>query len=428
MAAVLRGAGLLLGALATILVARALQPDRFGDYAFVLSLVTIVSVPPTIGLRQTLARETAYATARNETTRLAAIWQWAFGWSAVIAILLAAALALWALRAPAPDGMRGPLLAGALALLLMPAPQIFAGVLQGLGRIKSSLVPEAIVRPVLLLILIALLRLVAPDDWTTVTVMLLAVVVAVAAEAGVSAALFLRATGFRPGQPHSSTVDLPRAALGLSVLSFGAIASVHLINTNLDVVMLGLLADDTAAGLYRGATVLSELVAFGLGVVNFVILPRVAGFHAQGDRDGLQRLVTLSARVITGMAVIGFVVILLAGRLLLSGLFGAEFSGGQSALVILAFGQLVNAIFGPVALVLNMTGHERLTLLGVSVAVVLNTGLNLALIPQFGIEGAAIASASALAVWNVLLAVLLWRRLGYSSTVFGGQVRSPKRP
>lgn len=421
-AAILRGAGLLLGALATIVIARLLQPDRFGDYAFVLSLVTIVSVPPTIGLRQVLARGTAYATARDDPARLSALWLWAFGWSFGIAVVLALGLAGWALFGPVAADMRLPLLVGALVLLLLPAPQIFAGVLQGLGHVLASLTPEALVRPMVLLALTALAFVAAPQGGPLVTTMLLAFAIAVVLEAALGATLFLRWTGFSRHQARAQRAGLRRGALALSALSFGAIASVHLINANLDVVMLGLLTDDRQTGLYRAATVVSELVAFGLGVVNFIILPRIAGLHARGDRAGLQRLTTQSARVITAMATVGLAVILLAGGAILSGLFGGDFVGGRHALIILAFGQFANALFGPVALVLNMTGQERLTLIGVTVAVGLNVVLNLALIPAYGIEGAAIASASALILWNIVLAVLLKRRVGYGSTIFGTSV------
>lgn len=427
-AAALRGAGLLLGALATILIARLLQPDGFGDYAFVLSLVTLVSVPPTIGLRQVLARETAYAVTRSDTARLQGLWVWAFGWSFGIAVVLSLSLCGWVILGQGESSLRLPLLAGALVLLALPIPQLFAGVLQGLGRVTASLVPEALVRSVSLLALIGVIWGATGQDGPEVVTLVLAFAAAVALEATVSAILFRRATGFRARQTLAARLDVPRGALALSALSFGAIASVHMINNNLDVVMLGFLTDERETGLYRAATLLSELVAFGLAVVNFVILPRIAGLHARGDRAALQRLVTVSTRVITATAAVGLAIILLAGTPILSGLFGAEFVAARTALVILAFGQLANALFGPVALVLNMTGHERLTLAGVSVAVVLNAVLNLILIPLYGMEGAAVASAAALILWNIVLAVLLKRRAGYSSTVVGGQVRPPKRP
>ena len=55
-------------------------------------------------------------------------------------------------------------------------------------------------------------------------------------------------------------------------------------------------------------------------------------------------------------------------------------------------------------------------------AAVLNLVLNLLLIPAFGIVGAAVASAISLISWNLILAVLVYRRLGIHSTALG-QIR-----
>jgi O-antigen/teichoic acid export membrane protein len=72
-------------------------------------------------------------------------------------------------------------------------------------------------------------------------------------------------------------------------------------------------------------------------------------------------------------------------------------------LVILCVGQLVNASMGSVASVLNMTGHERETTKSVLVGAFVNVTLNLALVPVWGMIGAAIATACTLVVWNVIM-------------------------
>jgi O-antigen/teichoic acid export membrane protein len=85
--------------------------------------------------------------------------------------------------------------------------------------------------------------------------------------------------------------------------------------------------------------------------------------------------------------------------------------------VILAFGQLINVLFGPVGILLNMTGHERDTMRGLTMAAVLNVLLSLTLIPMFGINGAAIASAITLVICNVLLWKSVRKRLDIQSAI-----------
>ena len=66
-----------------------------------------------------------------------------------------------------------------------------------------------------------------------------------------------------------------------------------------------------------------------------------------------------------------------------------------------------------------MTGHERDTATGVGIAAAVNVTLNVLLIPLWGIEGAAIATAISLMTWNILLAVWVYRRLGIYTTAAG---------
>ncbi len=409
------GAGLL--AVVTAVSARALHPEGFGAYAFIVALVTIASIPTTVGLRQTVARETAYATARGALTAIGSTWIWAVKWTLLVTVAMAGAVTGWALWAVDDPALARHMLIAAAILFLLPLPRMTAGVLQGLGKVALSQIPEQIVRPLVLLGLVLAAWWLAGGAPVTVSTMLVLFAIALAAEGGTSTLFLLRAMPFRLRDSLARGPDISRRALAMSAVSFGAIAGVYLVNSNLDVVMLGLLGSTAETGIYKAAATLSELVAFGLGAINTVLMPRIAGLHASGDRAALQRVVLRATWLISGFALVAALGLVLAGRPLLALVFGDGYAAGYAALIILVVGQLANALFGPVALILNMTGHERLTLAGHSLSVVANAVLNLALIPRLGIEGAAIATASSLLTWNLLLAIALKRRTGFYSTV-----------
>lgn len=417
----LRMVGVVLSAGVTVVVARSLQPENFGTYAFVLSIITVASIPATIGLRQTVTRETAYGVANDDSAYPAQVWIWALRTAAWTTALVASGIGAWALFAVNDTDFLRHLLIGIVILFLLPAPQILGGALQGLGRVVQSQLPEFIFRPALLLALVLVFGMwIAPGD-LSVSMVLIFFAAAVAVE-GIASAWFLgigAAARLRTSTAKSKPVA--SRSLAVSAISFGAIASVQLINNNLDILMLGVLEGDSGVGIYRAATAITILVSFGLVVVNTVITPQIVGLHAKQHRQALQALVTRSARTIALWALAGALGIAIGGRLILDVLFGAAYSGGYGVLTILALGQFANAIFGPVALILNMTGNERLTLIGVTLSVIVNAALNLALIPRFGIEGAAIATAVSLILWNLLLVIALKRRTGLNSTVFGFQ-------
>jgi O-antigen/teichoic acid export membrane protein len=72
-----------------------------------------------------------------------------------------------------------------------------------------------------------------------------------------------------------------------------------------------------------------------------------------------------------------------------------------------------------VGALLNMTGHERDTMNGMIVAMVVNVGLNLVLAPLYGMAGAAAATATSVLVWNILLRKAVLKRLLIESSALG---------
>ena len=415
---VIRVCGLIFGALATAMLARLLQPEKFGEYSFVLAVMTILSMPLAFGLRQTLMREIAYARAHADTGRNLQIWAWAVNraiWAtAVFAVILAAWVA-WGIN---DADLQWQMALGVGIYLFLPTPKLLSGVLHGMGHTVQSQFPEFVLRPFLTIVILSGVWIAGDPPSLSVSVALLIFALTLLADAALSVMLLKRGSDFRfwpQKQSHPKTTQ--GWALTISTLSFGAIASVQLINNNLDIVMLGLLSTDAQVGLYKAATVLSTIAVFGLGAVNTVIMPQVAKLHAEGNSEHLQEMITKAARIITAFGIGGAVITWVFGKFLLTLIFDSSYEGAFSALVILTVGQFANACFGPVALILNMTGHQKLTLIGVTTAVLVNGALNLALVPHYGMEGAAIATAVSLVLWNALLAIALKRRTGYSSSI-----------
>ena len=90
--------------------------------------------------------------------------------------------------------------------------------------------------------------------------------------------------------------------------------------------------------------------------------------------------------------------------------FGTEFLIAKNTLLILLIGQIVNAMSGSVGFILQMTGREKVYQNILLLTLVINITLNIILIPKFGIEGAAIASAFSLLLWNLCSVFYIYRK------------------
>lgn len=87
---------------------------------------------------------------------------------------------------------------------------------------------------------------------------------------------------------------------------------------------------------------------------------------------------------------------------------------------ILAIGMLSRAAVGPAERLLNMLGERKQCAAVYALAFAINLVLCVLLIPRLGIEGAAVATSTALAVESVLLYRIAKRRLGFHVFIMGG--------
>ena len=99
--------------------------------------------------------------------------------------------------------------------------------------------------------------------------------------------------------------------------------------------------------------------------------------------------------------------------------FGAEFTRARTALTILVLGQIANVAAGHVGVLMTMTGHEKRVAATVSAAAGCNVILNFLLIPRFGIEGAAAATAISVILWNTFTLCWVIKHLRINPTIFG---------
>ncbi|WP_424938726.1 polysaccharide biosynthesis C-terminal domain-containing protein [Algiphilus sp.] len=167
-----------------------------------------------------------------------------------------------------------------------------------------------------------------------------------------------------------------------------------------DLVILGAFVNMDQVGLYAAAARLSLLAAVVLRIVNLVVAPFLAQAYHAGRLVDFRRLLKIST---IGAALVGsplfFGIVIWSEELL--ALFGHGYVGATLELRILALGQYINLLTGPVSFALTMSRHERANmLLNILAAAVSLIGL-LILVPLLGSVGAAIATTLALSCLNI---------------------------
>jgi len=165
----------------------------------------------------------------------------------------------------------------------------------------------------------------------------------------------------------------------------------------MDILMLGYFTDATTVGLYHPAARTAGLLQALLLSFISIYAPMMAQFHREGDRKKMGDTYKLVSRWLLMCAIpISAVFIIFPGKVML--LFGPEYLPSAKILVILTGATFIQAIFGAAGPTLSMSGHTKLVLWNTIGAFALNFGLNIFLIPNYGIIGAAIATLTSLIV------------------------------
>lgn len=397
-------------ALATsILLARWLGPEAYGQYIFVLSIISILALPLGPGLGQLVTRQVARYQHSEEWGLFRGLLRLAHQWVIAGSTIMAVAIILLAVRNAswASDDRWTLLFLATLLLPLLGFNALRSGTLRGLRNVFYAHLPEMLARPGLHLIIVCGLMLSGVLNPATA---LASQIIATAFALGIGGWFLWR---LKPVSVTQAQPDYRHKEWTYALLPFTLLSAVGTLNGEIGILLLGWLGDSEDIAALRVAMSGAVLVAMPLSIVNMVIGPYISRAHQDNDKSGLQRLSRQSARAALATALPIALPLIFFGGPIVQFVFGDVYRDTATLpLLILSIGQLVNVGFGSVGMFLTMSGYERDTLSGQIVALLVNATAALILIPSFGAVGAALSVAIGLVTWNLILAMLIIKRLG----------------
>jgi O-antigen/teichoic acid export membrane protein len=184
--------------------------------------------------------------------------------------------------------------------------------------------------------------------------------------------------------------------------------------TRIDVVLISALRGPADAAVYVAVTRLLVLGQFAVQAVQAAMSPQISSLLAADDRTAVEQLYQLSTAWLVMLSWPIYLLFASYGPPVLSILGKSYAHGGDDVVTLLAVGMLFAAASGPVDVLLLMAGQSRRSLFNRFIALVVNVGVDLVLIPRMGILGAAIGWAIALIAANVLGLFQVRGVLGFS--------------
>ncbi len=382
----LAGRGLQVGC--NVAVARLLGPVLFGMYSIGWTMLRVGGIVTPLGLDLGVIHcATRYAATDSARLRKVLVQSLAFAvlTGAVAGLGLCLGARALAHHVFKKDGLTPLIYAFALGFPLVAALRVASASTRVSQRMQYSVYSEVITQPAVNLALIVAFYLIG---WR-----LLGMVAAAVASCAIALALALYYEARLFPQlrwPARGPRSVTRELLGFSLASWGGTVSISLIPW-VDRLFVGAFLAPAEVGAYQAAAQATVLFAMIAGAFNGAVAPRISMLCHSPDPRRLNDLYGVAAKWALYANIPFFLVFCSSPRALLALVYGADYAGGATPLVILAAAHLIDAAVGGMGALLLFSGRRGLFFLISGSALILAAALNYLLVPRFGVVGAALA-------------------------------------
>jgi O-antigen/teichoic acid export membrane protein len=382
-----------------IYIARAFSQENVGLFYLSLSVIGLIGIWRDFGLPAAMQRYVPYFEAKKQGAKAISLLKVSYAANALLGLALFAVLFLLAdfigsiyQNASIADGLR--MLSA--YVLFENLFKVSTAYLQGRGDIKSIQFLGNVQNVSKFALTIALFGIFGASLFTLSLAFTLSFVVVL-----LLAIPFMRRR--LSDLPSTMGDGLSRSELVRDILPFGftltIVQSFWILISSTDRALLGYFGNPATSvetvAIYSVATQLALTITVFPGAVGSIFLPVISRLAGKGDRPAMLNVIQTSQRWILFVTIpIALATMAFAGEML-SVFYGSSYRPGGNAMSIFILGLLFSTISYPVSLALAGMRLVRLELYVAIASAIANIALNVALVPQFGMEGAAFASAIA---------------------------------
>ena len=392
-----------------ISVGRLFGPEAYGLYTIGLTILRLGGMVSILGMNSAVVRYGARYKSENRD-RLGGVLLLSIGVPFLIGAIVGGALFLaapWLASAVFKEPSLKPIIRlFALGIGPLAGLQVAAAATRISKHMQFWVLSEELTQPALALLLTLIVALLGLGILGAIAAIVLSV------GAALMVALYYVRRLFPEARVKWASSSRPwRELLLYSVAISGAqisIVSMYWI----DRLVLGSYRPAVEVGIYQAAVQSSVLFAIILGSFNTIFSPLVADLWHRGEQRRLEAVYRISTKWGLYLSLPFFVLIWSAPSLVLSAVFGPDYSSGALALKILAVGQLINVGTGGVGLLLSITGHHKRWVLTAAAMLAVDLALLFVLVPRYGMVGAAVATSATISATYVLGLVQVRRTLG----------------
>ena len=397
--------------LARILIARNYSQEEYGIFSLSYVVLSIFSTISLMGLKGGVTRQVAHFNGKDQKPKTKGIILTSILSVLIISILLSVFLFYLSDVISnfifKDEKLVIPLKIVSIAIPFLSLTYLFSSIFRGFERVKEKILFENLLLNILFIILLIPAFLIKINFTSILILFIMSIILnflffLTHIYKKKSLLFFERISKYKKNL-HSK--ELLYFSLPLLIISI-----LYMTMSWADSIMLGFFKDIETVGLYNSALPLARLLPIMHSSMGFIYLPIASGLIARNQSVKLQNLYVLISRWILLLTLPLFSILFFFPRYVLSFLFGSSYIGASSVLIILSIGFIFHVILGPNGSTLTAFGNVKIQMYSSVASMVSNIGLNIILIPPYGIQGAAVATAVSLVIPNLILSIELFRR------------------
>jgi O-antigen/teichoic acid export membrane protein len=406
-------AGTFIGMLFDILLKKVLtshlSPADFGTYSLALTVISITGAVATLGLNEGVPRYIAFFRGSHEEQKIHELII-----SAIMMGLIAGLLAM--LVSPvlfehlAGNGfdVQGNILS-VVKVLVFAIPftillNLTVAIYRGFDRTSVNMYFYNIIRPLSLLIFAST----AVFLGSSLRGVVFSDVLSMMLTFGIMSVYFLRKPPVKP----QWNLKFSEPTKQLIKYSFPLLISATLINlmTWTDTIILGYFKSTQVVGIYSAVIPLIGFLTMIINSMGFVYIPVASKLWGEKKIQLIGPIYQIMTKWCFMLTFPIFALMFLYPELILTRLYGTEYASGAIVLRILALGFVTNSYLGFRYHTIIASGDSKFLMRCSIASAGINAFLNFALVPHYGMVGAATASAISFASIEILMALRLWKK------------------
>ncbi|MGL4758514.1 MAG: oligosaccharide flippase family protein, partial [Patescibacteria group bacterium] len=278
-----------LGFVMSILFARFLGTVGLGTYSYATTWANLLGIPATLGTDQLMIREIAVYRSKYEWKLMGGLLRWAnlIVLASSIAFAIIAGIIVWNLKINSEPEIVWAVVLAMITIPIISLRSLRLGAMKGLHRIVLGQIPDSLFAPVIIIVLTSGCYWLFSDDFNVFWVLIIKIIATLIT-------FFIGSTWLWRSLPAPIKQIKPEYKSKqwlFNALPFMFLGTVQLINSRIDIIMLGEIKDVRSVGIYTVILGITELTVFIHHAANSVLGPTIATLYSEGKLKQLEKII-----------------------------------------------------------------------------------------------------------------------------------------